>query len=274
MYHNTPQQDFGNSPAQRLFSRRTRTVLPISPKLLAPEVVDTNEVISIQQKRKGHQQKQYKSSTKPLSELQPGDRVQIQPQPGQGHQWTAAVVKKQLRQRTYTVTAANGSVLVRNRKFLRKVEQLPADKNPVTGTDMYNRQERDDNPQRRLTYVPMPKPVQHIDQNKDHRLSSQDSTHNLVDRRDPPKNCVYVKDRNLQDKILVSQNSQSSDNSLSSPVADKQVHSSSGIITRSMAKHTQESSITNSASTHKSQGFERPRRKCDKTRDKNFVYCK
>ena len=38
-YRNTPSEEVGSSPFQRLFGRRTRTLLPTSSRLLAPEKV-------------------------------------------------------------------------------------------------------------------------------------------------------------------------------------------------------------------------------------------
>ena len=51
-YRNTPQQGHTYSPAQRMFNHRTRSMLPTSNKLLAPELIDTDKVSKeIMQKR-------------------------------------------------------------------------------------------------------------------------------------------------------------------------------------------------------------------------------
>ena len=39
-YRNTPSQDVGSSPAQRMFCRRTRTLLPMCENLLKPQSFD------------------------------------------------------------------------------------------------------------------------------------------------------------------------------------------------------------------------------------------
>lgn len=43
-YQNTPTQGIESSPGQRLMSRRTKTLLPTTAKLLEPRVVETHHI--------------------------------------------------------------------------------------------------------------------------------------------------------------------------------------------------------------------------------------
>ena len=38
-YRNTPTEGIGSSPAQRLFGRRTKTLIPTSTRLLVPKAI-------------------------------------------------------------------------------------------------------------------------------------------------------------------------------------------------------------------------------------------
>ena len=75
-HRNTPTE-IGSSPAQRLFSRRTRNLLPLTPRLLEPATVPPMDV---QQKLIASRQKQayyYNLKGKALPELQPGQTVRM-----------------------------------------------------------------------------------------------------------------------------------------------------------------------------------------------------
>jgi len=117
MYHNTPQQHHGTSPVQRLFSRRTRTILPTKQDLLQPKVVPAKEVIASDIVRKETQTQQYNKHAHDLPALQSGERIMLQPV--RGDRWTPATVLKPIRPRTYRVKTDDGAILVRNRKFLK-----------------------------------------------------------------------------------------------------------------------------------------------------------
>ena len=97
-YRNTPTE-LGSSPAQRLFSRRTRNLLPLTRKLLEPEILPTQDV---QQKLINSRQKQafyYNLKGKALPELQPGQTVRMK-KPNEST-WTEAVCKKMIGPRSY-----------------------------------------------------------------------------------------------------------------------------------------------------------------------------
>lgn len=73
-HHNTPTQGMNTSPAQRLLSRRTRTLLPTS--LLKHEVRDTTQQLINRQEK---QAKYYNRTATDIVMLKWGDRVKVQP---------------------------------------------------------------------------------------------------------------------------------------------------------------------------------------------------
>eukprot|EP00118_Oscarella_pearsei_P019226 m.203359 g.203359 ORF g.203359 m.203359 type:complete len:112 (+) comp39621_c2_seq18:967-1302(+) len=106
-----------SSPAQRLFSRRTRTVLPISDALLKPSVVkDADKAIAA---TKAKQEDQYNHAAKDLPELKKGGKVYIELF-GPYREWKQGKVIKVLPYRSYEVRAVGGAVYRRNRRQLRK----------------------------------------------------------------------------------------------------------------------------------------------------------
>ena len=83
------------SPAQRLLSRRTRTTLPTSTKLLKPKPLSTSRV-STRLKKVRQQQKQYHDkSARHQRPLKPNEEVRMQTDKGFQR---LAVVKSNSRQ--------------------------------------------------------------------------------------------------------------------------------------------------------------------------------
>ncbi|PFX33017.1 Uncharacterized protein K02A2.6 [Stylophora pistillata] len=88
-WRNTPTEGMKSSPAQRMFSRRTRTLPPTSKKLLKPHLVK-------------------------------GDVVHMKPQASDGKQrWTKAQVEQQVDVRSYAIRTEDGRLFRRNRRHLR-----------------------------------------------------------------------------------------------------------------------------------------------------------
>ena len=74
-FRNTPLEGMDSSPAQRLFSRRTRTSLPMASQLLQPQLVpDVGDKL---QERKVKQALYYNRGAKVLQPLQVGDVVRV-----------------------------------------------------------------------------------------------------------------------------------------------------------------------------------------------------
>lgn len=117
---NTPRDDVLGSPAQRLLSRRLRSSLPTSNKLLTPKPL-SNKQVSSRLKNARQQQKQYfDKAAKKLKPLTPNTVVRMQTD--KGFQKLAVVKSKQKTPRSYVVTC-NGADYVRNRRHLLAVNE-------------------------------------------------------------------------------------------------------------------------------------------------------
>ena len=115
-HHNTPTAATGMSPCQRLFGRRTKTLVPFSEPLLKTE----QTVSDLLKKDRVKQAKHFDQHTKQLSELKSGDIVRMK-LPGET-QWSQAVVSSKIAPRSYKVEV-NGRFYRRNRKQLRSTKE-------------------------------------------------------------------------------------------------------------------------------------------------------
>jgi hypothetical protein len=129
---NVPSQGIGSSPAQRLHSRRTRSFLPMSHKLLLPR---GSEIINNEkEKMKSLQRKQvqdYNKRTKPLPELQEDDVVRMKPFRHGEKEWYKAKVLERLDERSYKVQTDQG-IFRRNRIDLKKTQEPMTPMTPMT----------------------------------------------------------------------------------------------------------------------------------------------
>jgi len=110
------------SPAQRLFSRRTRTLLPTTTtllKLAAP--TDTLEKMT---RRKAKQALYFNVGAKELTELNPGDAVRVKPLHAskRNSPWLRAQVQRKVDIRSYQVRTEDGQVYRRNRRHLSRTQ--------------------------------------------------------------------------------------------------------------------------------------------------------
>ena len=88
-WRNTPTEGMKSSPAQRMFGRRTRTLLPTSEELLEPQLV--RDVRERKLQRKEVQTRYFNRNVKELPSLTEGDVVRMKPQTSDGKQrWTKA----------------------------------------------------------------------------------------------------------------------------------------------------------------------------------------
>lgn len=115
-HRNTPTQGLNTSPAQRLLSRRTRTLLPTRDSLLKPEVRDTTQQLIDRQEK---QAKFYNRTATDMVILKQGDCVRVQPFEPRTT-WRKATVVQPVDDRSYMVQLDNGGVLRRNRRHLRR----------------------------------------------------------------------------------------------------------------------------------------------------------
>ncbi|XP_051782584.1 uncharacterized protein K02A2.6-like [Erpetoichthys calabaricus] len=114
-HRNTPSQGLNASPAQRLLSRRTRTLLPTHNNLLKPKVMDTTHGLRLNQRR---QEMYYNRHAKDMTTVTPGDKVRVQPTQSQ-KAWQKATVIEPVNKRSYKIELDSGGVLRRNRRYLK-----------------------------------------------------------------------------------------------------------------------------------------------------------
>ena len=115
-WRNTPTEGLESSPAQRMFSRRTRTLIPTTSELLKPKIVEN--ISGKLLKRKQIQAKHYNISAKELPPLSTGEIVRVKPADRSG-QWFKARVEQQVDVISYEVRTEDGKIFRRNRRHLR-----------------------------------------------------------------------------------------------------------------------------------------------------------
>ena len=126
-YRNTPTQGMTTSPAQRLMSRRTKTLLPTTQSLLLPRTINLEVEKKELRQRQQAQAKYYNRSAKDLPSLSEGDVVRMKPFKLGDKSWRKAKVTARLDERSYTVETDNGAVYRRNRQHLRKTSEPPVE---------------------------------------------------------------------------------------------------------------------------------------------------
>lgn len=133
---NTPTQGTDSSPSQRLMNRRTRTLIPMTQKLLAPR---GGRYLKQDRSRIRHKQQRQKScydkSAKDLPVLGEGDTVRMKPFRLGQKEWKKAVVNRRLDDRSYEVETPEGTYR-RNRVHLRKTGETSPDTGPETSNVM------------------------------------------------------------------------------------------------------------------------------------------
>ena len=118
---NTPTESIGTSPAQRLMSRRTRTLLLRATNLLYPKVPE-----SVTEKLKLKRQKAkwyHDRSSRRLPEIEIGQDIRVAPSQ-KNQTWKSGTYIEKLSDRSFVVKTNSGNqVLRRNREFLKPAEQ-------------------------------------------------------------------------------------------------------------------------------------------------------
>ena len=117
-WRNTPTEGLHSSPAQRIFGRRTRTLIPIKSSLLKPK--SPTEVTKFKKLKHRKQKTYYDRSAKELPSLNKGDTVRVKPHANQqSKEWKKAQVLRQVNTRSYKVQQEDGRIFIRNRKHLK-----------------------------------------------------------------------------------------------------------------------------------------------------------
>ena len=119
-FRNTQITGMDKSPSELIMSRRLRSNLPMTGKMLKPAVPE-----NIRTKLNHRQQRQksiYDRTAKLLPKLKTGDAVRYQ----KGHVWKpAVVVGKHSSPRSYKIMTDTGTTLRRNRRHLRRTREAP-----------------------------------------------------------------------------------------------------------------------------------------------------
>ncbi|CAH1366264.1 unnamed protein product [Tenebrio molitor] len=99
-WRNTPNK-MNSSPAQRMFSRRLRSDIPMIPSKLKPEVIaDVPQAI---QEQRNNSKRYYDRSSQNLPSPRKDSNVHFQKNPQSSTTWTPGKIKKQINSRTFEV---------------------------------------------------------------------------------------------------------------------------------------------------------------------------
>jgi hypothetical protein len=129
-HRNTPRLDLG-SPAQRMFNRRTKTLLPTNNKLFAPKMIRniSKKLQEIKTKEKHNADRGKKEN----EEFNSQEKVMLR----KDHQnWIPAEILTQEGHRSYKVKTEDGATYKRNSWHLRHTATNPQDPAPVVCAPM------------------------------------------------------------------------------------------------------------------------------------------
>ena len=136
-FRNTPTQGMDTSPAQRLMSRRTKTLLPTKESLLAPEVHPLKSQEKQLTSLKRRQAFYYNQGARDLKPVEKGEKVRIAPPETRGqstNEWKKGRVKNTLGNRSYEIES-NGQTNRRNRQDIRPSQHAEIDPNMYEDID-------------------------------------------------------------------------------------------------------------------------------------------
>ena len=156
-YRNTPLLDCFMSPAQLLYSPRTKSVVPITNKLLQHQPFNQSTMEKNMQKAKATHKAKFDQSAKPLPPLSINELVRIQA----GKFWRPAKVIKKHDAWSYTVQTMDGALYRHNRKHLMKTAINFSDFTFNPSSVVLARSENSISPQEPLAFIsssPTPDP--------------------------------------------------------------------------------------------------------------------
>ncbi len=111
---NTPSHEIGSIPVQRLYNRRTRTLLPATANLLKPSVQSPQVEHSKMCKQQKRQAKYYDKHAKNLPKLSVGDTVRIKPVKLGEKVRKKCIITRSLDDCSYNVVTSDGAKYRRN----------------------------------------------------------------------------------------------------------------------------------------------------------------
>ena len=118
-WRNTPSEGIGTSPAQRLFGRRCKTLLPTAKALLQPRYHTETEARAIRD-MKDKQAQYYNRGSRSLSELRPNDTVRIK-LPGE-NTWSSGICEGNVAPRSFDIRVGE-TAYRRNRRHILKTNE-------------------------------------------------------------------------------------------------------------------------------------------------------
>ena len=124
-WRNTPTTGMTESPAQRLYSRRTRSVVLQAEGLLKPQVVSPEQVLKEKWSKRAKAQQDYNAGATDLPEIAEGEPVYVQDlRKLSAGKWQDGCVLSKISDRSYIVKVGE-KILRRNRRYikLRRVMQ-------------------------------------------------------------------------------------------------------------------------------------------------------
>ncbi|XP_055715454.1 uncharacterized protein K02A2.6-like [Phlebotomus papatasi] len=116
MSRNTPGNEL-RSPAERLFSRKTRNPLCMNRNLLVPKIAEDNS--ERLQEQRNRQKKNADMGAKSFDKLAEGTRVRVQER---DNAWVTGTIQSQQTERSYNVQLDDGRLIRRNRHFLHETK--------------------------------------------------------------------------------------------------------------------------------------------------------
>ena len=120
-HRNTPAKGL-LSPAQKLMSRRTKTLLPTREDLLKLELPKNLKKLVKRDSRR--QERPFNHEKNPLQPLHTGDVMRMKPHTNGQKEWKKAIVWRRLVERSYHVKVA-GELYRQNRVDLKKTAEAP-----------------------------------------------------------------------------------------------------------------------------------------------------
>ena len=139
---NTPGPD-GLSPSVLLFGRPLRSLVPTHRSAFDQKWQDIHKGLDTRKSTQDKSDERYNARSKPLSDIPLGSEVRIQHH--DTHKWdTTGIIVGVGSKRDYLVKTPSGSIMWRNRRFLRPVSSTSVDTSDVTpdnAKDIHNRPE-------------------------------------------------------------------------------------------------------------------------------------
>ncbi len=113
-HRNTPLTNMPYSPSQLLLNKLIKTKIPISVENLKPLILDSNIIQNKLENKQLTQKRFYDRNAKDLPKLNKGDNIQ------KGTTWDRGKVEDIVNDRSYIVKDSYGTILRRNRRYLKE----------------------------------------------------------------------------------------------------------------------------------------------------------